>query len=193
MTDDVRKMIEEEKAKDNVENISYIQPKEEKALPKIQPTNEQLLDVLKNPENAVALKVSEKVGNLIETDDKVKATVDKTAKQVIDDTSDAISHKSGKLSDDAFFERHKADLENGGIKEPTERWYMERVKKVSTFWKKVWFIVFGWWVIGLGTWADQIKPLRKPLKVIAYVGGVLILLAVIAGIILSVLKVKNII
>ena len=192
MTDEVREMIEAEKAKDNVENISYI-PKEEKALPKIQPTNEQLLDVLKNPQNAVKLKVSEKIGDLVENDEAVNERVNKTAKQVITDTTDSIENETGRISDKAYFERNKADLENGGIKEPTERWYMERVKKVSTFWKKIWFIVFGWWVIGLGTWADQIKPLRKPLKVIAYVGGVLILLAVIAGIILSVLKVKNII
>lgn len=191
MTDEVREMIEEEKAKDNVENISYIQ--QEKALPKIQPTNEQLLDVLKNPENAVALKVSEKVGDLIETDDKVKETVDKTAKRVIDDTSDAISHKSGKLSDDAFFERHKADLENGGITAPTERWHMEWTKSTAKVWKKLWFIVLGWWVIGLGTWADMIKPLRKPLKVLAYIGGFIILLTLVAGAVFGILKLTKVI
>lgn len=193
MTEEMRKQIDEEKANDNAEKVTDIPPKVEQALPTLQPTNEQLLETLKNPQNAVKLKVSEKIGDLVENDESVKASVDKTAKQVITDTTDSIENETGRVSDETYFARNKSDLENGGINSATERWYMERVKKVATFWKKAWFIVFGWWVIGLGVWADQIKPLRKPLKVLAYIGAVLILLTIITAIILITLKAKNLI
>lgn len=135
---------------------------------------EVLLDKLVDPENAVNLKLSERIGKDL---DSVSGSerLKKTSQTIIDTTLKTEETKADvkksiveKSANSVYFDAHKSELKTGGIIHDTYISRMEKVVKTNDIWFHIIYYMFLWWVIGINTLTGGIVNLNKFFKFIIW-------------------------
>lgn len=156
----------EEKIKNIMQNNTPAVPNKSK--------EEILIDKLVDPENAVNLKLSERIGKDL---DSVSGSerLKKTSQTIIDTTlkteetkADVKKSRVEKSASQVYFDTHSAELKTGGILEDTYIGRMEKVVKTNDIWFNVIYYMFLWWVIGINTLSSGTRELNKFFKTVIW-------------------------
>lgn len=122
-----------------------------------------LLNVVKNPKDALGLKLGESIGNKVSSG-VGKERLDKTAEKIIDSgltsfetQAETEKNKAQKSADDVYFDSHKAELKRGGIGNRTYREKMEKVVNTDKVWSDINFFLFTWWVVGINNFFSTLS------------------------------------
>ena len=122
-----------------------------------------LLDALKNPEDALRLKVSQDVVRKVESGEG-KERLDRTAGKIVESGLATIEteaenklSKAEKTAEEVFFERKKTQLNRGGIQKQTTQRIMDRVVHTDDVWTDINYFLFTWWVIGINNYFANMK------------------------------------
>ena len=133
-----------------------------------------IVNLAKEPENMVAVAVSNKVANKIENDEVIKGRIENTADTIVDSATETIENKaeanktkSEQEKNLAYFNAHKEELKTAGIDEPTYMEDMERAVKWHKRWSNFHWRLVGWWMCGIRTFIQKAKPFRATLNIIA--------------------------
>lgn len=117
-----------------------------------------LLGVIKNPEDALRLKVSQNVVSKVESG-AGKERLDKTTDKLVESGLTTIEteaenklSKAEKSAEEVFFARKETQLKRGGIKKQTTQRIMDRVVKTDDIWTDIHYYLFTWWVIGINNY-----------------------------------------
>ena len=122
-----------------------------------------LLGVIKNPEDALRLKVSQNVVSKIESGagkERLDKTTDKLVESglaTIETEADNKLSKAEKTAEEVFFERKKTQLNRGGIQKQTTQRIMDRVVRTDDVWTDINYFLFTWWVIGINNYFANMK------------------------------------
>ena len=131
-----------------------------------------LLGVIKNPEDALRLKVSQDVVTKVESGagkERLDATSDKVIESglsTIETEAENKLSKAEKTAEGTFFERKKEQLSRGGIKEQTSQRIMNRVVATDDVWSDINYFLFTWWVIGINNYFANMRNFHWFFKVI---------------------------
>lgn len=131
-----------------------------------------LLGVIKNPEDALRLKVSQNVVSKVESG-AGKERLDKTAEKLVESglatietEADNKLSKAEKTAEEVFFDRKKVQLNRGGIQKQTTQRIMDRVVKTDDIWTDIHYYLFTWWVIGINNYFANMRNFHWFFKVI---------------------------
>lgn len=161
------------------EELERIQRKKEEMSQEQAEISEQdkataIVNLAKEPENMVAVAVSNKVANKIATDEAIKERIDNTADTIVDSATETIENKaeanktkSEQEKIDAYFNAHKEELKTAGIDEPTYMEDMERGVKCHRKWSNIHWKLFGCWQTGIRTFLMKAKPFKLWLNAMA--------------------------
>lgn len=131
-----------------------------------------LLDTIKNPEDALRLKVSQNVVSKIESGagkERLDKTTDKLVESglaTIETEADNKLSKAEKTAEEVFFDRKKVQLNRGGIQKQTTQRIMDRVVKTDDVWTDINYYLYTWWVIGINNYFANMKNFHWFFKVI---------------------------
>lgn len=133
-----------------------------------------IVNLAKEPENMVAVAVSNKVANKIENDEVIKGRIENTADTIVDSATETIENKaeanktkSEQEKNLAYFNAHKEELKTAGIDEPTYMEDMERGVKCHRKWSNLHWKLFGCWQTGIRTFLMKAKPFKIWLNLMA--------------------------
>lgn len=122
-----------------------------------------LLNVVKNPKDALGLKLGESIGTKVSSG-VGKERLDKTADKIIDSgltsfetQAETEKNKAQKSADDVYFDSHKTELKRGGIGSRTYREKMEKVVDTDKVWSDINFFLFTWWVVGINNFFSTLS------------------------------------
>ena len=110
------------------------------------PTDDQvakaMVDIVSNPIKAVNTKLSGQIGVKMDTDEKVKTTVDKTAGVIINNALEQSKNDTEKGVKKAVFENNRDACNLIGVDEETvPRWVVRIAKGIQGFWYAIWCVV----------------------------------------------------
>lgn len=149
---------------------------------------EDIKNLMDNPHTLVGAMIGTNIQELANTPEK-QEEIKKTAEQILNSSIKTKSLKAQsdkntvvKNENETYFELHKAELKTGGIDKATKKGRMKMVVATNTIWYVILFVTFLWWVIGINTFYDNIKPLGTAMKVVSIVISVIMLALVITGV-----------
>lgn len=152
----------------------------------------EIIEVAKNPQNAVRYEVTNKVSEQLRNNEQVAKIVNKTAEKniqsaltVVDNEAEKAVNESqtGKLQ--SYFEQHKEELETAGIEEYTYMEDMERAVKWHRKCAKLHWVLFGWWMTLIRTFFKKAKPFKWLLNSI----GLLLNIGLVAIIVFGIVRI----
>ena len=151
-------------------------------------SSEDIKTLMDNPHTLVGAMIGTNIQELAKTPEK-QEEIKKTAEQILNSSIKTKSLKAQsqenevvKDENDTYFELHKAELKTGGIDKATKKGRMKMVVATNTIWYVILFVTFLWWVIGINTFYDNIKPLGTTMKIVSIVISVVMLALVITGV-----------
>lgn len=150
--------------------------------------DEKAVALMADPEKVVQAEISKRVTQKLKNG-TIDEKFDQKADEVIDRTFNSIekkgnvgANKDDKEEAETFFELHKNELATGGITKVVDIKKMKRVVRTSKFWYNVWYVLVIWWIIGINTFYEHVKPLKTSMRVVSIIASIIISLAIFTAI-----------
>lgn len=153
-------------------------------------------EILKNPEKALNVKLSESLASTIENSKVVAEKVNDTANKIVNKGLQAQENKAEASVIDSEDETLEADFRKNqyeylyhGIDHKIDKqWKRNLIHIINDIWFVIWTIVSCFSIVPVSTFLSRIKALKGFIKGVAIVLGIVLLLACLAGLTYMCLK-----
>ena len=156
----------------------------------------EVAQIVQDPTKALNTKLNIKVAEHIDQSQEVANKISLTADRLVDKGLKAQENKATAqviLSEDetieADFNKNKSEYLYHGIDHKIDKeWKRKMLLVINDIWFGIWAIVSCFTIVPVSTFLSRIKALKGIVKGVAIVIGILLLLAILAGITFAILK-----
>lgn len=182
--------------KSNAENCSQNLERELYLKARAEAEAKEKAEILKNPEKALNVKLSESLASTIENSKEVADKVSNTANKIVDKGLQAQENKAvaGVIDSEdetleADFRKNRYEYLYHGIDHKIDKqWKRNIIHIINDIWFVIWALVSCFSIVPVSTFLSRIKALKGFIKGVAIVLGIVLLLACLAGLTYMCLK-----